>query len=52
VSEDCTVSIITAMRLIALIMEAVRTSETSVNSYQSTRLYNPEVIFIATAVRT
>jgi hypothetical protein len=28
--------------LIPLMMEAVRTSETSVNSYQSTRHYNPE----------
>jgi hypothetical protein len=27
---------------IALMMEAVQTSETSVNSYQSTRRYNPE----------
>jgi hypothetical protein len=26
----------------ALIMEAVRTSETSVNFYQTTRRYNPE----------
>jgi hypothetical protein len=40
----------------ALMMEAVRTSETLVNSYQSTRGYNPEDshhhIFILTAVRT
>jgi hypothetical protein len=28
--------------LITLMMEAVQTSETLVNSYQSTRLYNPE----------
>jgi hypothetical protein len=28
--------------LIALMMEAVQTSETSVNSHQSTRRYNPE----------
>jgi hypothetical protein len=28
--------------LIALMMEAVQTSETLVNSYQSTRRYNPE----------
>jgi hypothetical protein len=28
--------------LIALMMEAVQTSETLVNSYQSTQLYNPE----------
>jgi hypothetical protein len=30
------------VRLEVLMMEAVRTSETSVNSYQSTRRYNPE----------
>jgi hypothetical protein len=29
------------IRLIALMMAAVQTSETSVNSYQSTRCYNP-----------
>jgi hypothetical protein len=29
--------------LIALMTEAVQTSETLVNSYQSTRRYNPEV---------
>jgi hypothetical protein len=29
-------------RFIALMMEAAQTSETSVNSYQSTRRYNPE----------
>jgi predicted transcriptional regulator len=29
-------------RLIALMMEAVQTSETLVNSYQSTRIYNQE----------
>jgi hypothetical protein len=28
--------------LLALMMEAVQTTETSVNSYQSTRRYNPE----------
>jgi hypothetical protein len=28
--------------LIALMMEAARTSETSVNFYQTTRSYNPE----------
>jgi hypothetical protein len=28
--------------IIALMMEAVQTSETLVNSYQSTRRYNPE----------
>jgi hypothetical protein len=28
--------------LIALMMEAVQTSETSINSYQTTRRYNPE----------
>jgi hypothetical protein len=32
----------TVLPLIALMMEAVRTSETSVNSHQSTLLYNPE----------
>jgi hypothetical protein len=31
-----------AVSLIALMMEAVRTSETLVNSQQSTRRYNPE----------
>jgi hypothetical protein len=31
-----------ATSLIALMMEAVQTSETLVNSYQSTRCYNPE----------
>jgi hypothetical protein len=30
------------LQLIALMMEAVQTAETSVNSYQSTRRYNPE----------
>jgi hypothetical protein len=29
-------------RAIALMMEAARTSETSVNFYQTTRRYNPE----------
>jgi hypothetical protein len=28
--------------MIALMMEAVQTSETLINSYQSTRQYNPE----------
>jgi hypothetical protein len=36
ISEVCTASII------ALMMEAASTSETSVNLYQSTRRYNPE----------
>jgi hypothetical protein len=31
-----------AASIIALIMEAARTSETSVNFYQTTRRYNPE----------
>jgi hypothetical protein len=31
-----------AVRIIALMMEAVETSETLVNSYQTTRRYNPE----------
>jgi hypothetical protein len=30
------------IRAIALMMEAVKTSETSVNFYQSARCYNPE----------
>jgi hypothetical protein len=54
--------------VIALMMEAARTSETLVNFYQTTRCYNPEAsnlhthrrenlksylaIFILTAVRT
>jgi hypothetical protein len=34
-------------------MEAARSSETMVNFYQTTRLYNPEeAIFILAAVRT
>jgi hypothetical protein len=38
---------------IALMMEAVRTSETSVNFYQTTRCNIPEeIIFILVAVRT
>jgi hypothetical protein len=41
------------MRLIALMMEVARTSETLVNFYQTTRRYNPEeAIFVLTAVRT
>jgi 16S rRNA C1402 (ribose-2'-O) methylase RsmI len=40
VSEVLTASIIRAM--IALIIEAARTSETLVNFYQTTRRYNPE----------
>jgi hypothetical protein len=39
VSEVLAASII---RAIALMMEAANTSETSVNFYQTTRLYNPE----------
>jgi hypothetical protein len=35
-------SVLPASSLIALMMEAVQTSETSVNSYQSTLRYNPE----------
>jgi hypothetical protein len=31
-----------SLQEIALMMEAVRTSETLLNSYQSTRRYNPE----------
>jgi hypothetical protein len=33
---------ISTLNLIALMMEAARTSETSVNFYQTTRRYNPE----------
>jgi hypothetical protein len=33
---------VVAMTLIALMMEAARTSETLVNFYQTTRCYNPE----------
>jgi hypothetical protein len=33
-------------------MEAVNTSETSVNVYETTRRNNPEVTFILAAVRT
>jgi hypothetical protein len=32
----------TNVSFVALMMEAVQTSETSVNSYQCTRRYNPE----------
>jgi hypothetical protein len=38
--------------LIALMMEAVSTFETSVNFYQTTRRNIPEDIFILAAVRT
>jgi hypothetical protein len=39
--------------VIALVMEAARTSETLVNFYQTTRRYNPEDShFVLTAVRT
>jgi hypothetical protein len=41
VSEVLAASILRAMIIIALIMEAARTSET-VNFYQTTRHYNPE----------
>jgi hypothetical protein len=36
------VSEVLATSIIALIMEAARTSETSVNYYQTTQRYNPE----------
>jgi hypothetical protein len=42
VSEVCTASIVREMAPIALMMEAVQTLETFVNSYQSTRRYSPE----------
>jgi len=42
VSEVRTASIIRAMIIIALMMEAVRTSETSVNFNVTTRRYIPE----------
>jgi hypothetical protein len=42
VSEVHTTSIIGTMNLIALMMEAVRTSETSVSIYLTTRQYIPE----------
>jgi hypothetical protein len=35
-------SLPTSSPIITLMLEAVQTSETSVNSYQSTRHYNPE----------
>jgi hypothetical protein len=35
-------SLVEVYQLIALMMEAARTSETSVNFYQTTRRYNPE----------
>jgi hypothetical protein len=34
--------VVALCRSIALMMEAARTSETSVNFYQTTRCYNPE----------
>jgi hypothetical protein len=39
-------SLVKVYRLIALIMEAASTSETSVNFYQTTRCNIPEDIFI------
>jgi hypothetical protein len=42
VSEVFTASIFRAMRLIALMKEALHTSETLVNLHQSTGRYNPE----------
>jgi hypothetical protein len=33
---------ISSLKMIALMMEAARTSETLVNFYQTTRRYNPE----------
>jgi hypothetical protein len=40
------------MSLIALMMEAVSTSETSVSIYQTTRRNIPEDIFVLIAERT
>jgi hypothetical protein len=46
-------SVSTTTQVVFLMMEAARTSETSVNFYQNTRRYNPEeAIFVLTAVRT
>jgi hypothetical protein len=51
VSEVCAASIIRA--IIALMMEAVRTSETSVNIYLTTRqVHLIRLYFILAAVRT
>jgi hypothetical protein len=49
-SDVFTASIIRAIigSVISLITEAARTSETSVNSYQSTRRYNPEDSLLGT----
>jgi hypothetical protein len=63
VSEVCTASIFRTMiihppssihaSVIALMMEAVRTSETMINLYQPTWRYKPEeAIFIHAAMRT
>jgi hypothetical protein len=46
-----TASIIRAMIITALTMEAVSTSETSVNFYETTRRNIPEDIIILAAVR-
>jgi hypothetical protein len=46
------VSKVLAASIIRAMMETVRTSETSVNYYQTTRRNIPEVIFILTAMRT
>jgi hypothetical protein len=46
------VKIILRFRLIALMMEAAITSETSVNFYETTRRNIPEDIFILAAVKT
>jgi hypothetical protein len=50
VSAVLTASIIRA--IIALMMDEVSTTETSVNFYQTTRRNIPEDIFILAAVRT
>jgi hypothetical protein len=40
------INMIAAETFFALMMEAARTSETSVNFYQTTRRYNPEEIHL------
>jgi hypothetical protein len=40
--DGCLLGCSDVQTIVALMMEAVQTSETSVNPYQSTRRYNPE----------